>query len=408
MSNTNTTQDVSSGFAQTLQALGIHPSEVENGKVVRRPIIVNSLDHFKDIFGAKTNDETTKKHLNNLTTANAAAFNDTTETHLLTRLQAHINGDYPLSASDQTLAAKYFPVKVMVEAATTLTIDTPRTYGPSSSPAVLTCDNLLFKDAGSITTLNNLFTLNANSVTVGPLSGGKPFLINILGVKGASGANGTNGTNQTTAAGNGASSTVPTPGICTGATSSSKGDDGSVGGNATSDGLPGNDGLPNLQANINILNSLTGNLPIFTQSGAGGQGGAGGAGGVGQAGGNGGNGCNSGCECTDASNGGNGGNGGNGSNGGNGGNGVRGNDSFVVIPSNFANLITTGSDSAAPGLGGAPGAAGNGGKGGAAGTTGTKHCANGSAGKDGVAGSVGSKSGSNGTGIGAPGTIHIN
>ncbi len=399
----------SPAFLKTLGNLGILPTEVENGRVVRRPVLINTIAEFKELFGNHIPAATRSDYTDKLRKTKPEAFKDNTELHLQTRLAAHVYGDYPLSTGDNRLGVKYFPLKIMIEAAVDQTITTPIVYGPSGSPVTLLYDNLTFTGQGSITTLGTILSLQATNIVVGNLSGGAPYLINIIGVDGADGAPGTAGTDYSgQQAANGQDASTPSPGICTGATSPTDGDNGADGGSATTDGTTGPNGLANLQANITITDTIAGLLTLYSRSGNGGNGGPGGAGGGGEQGGNGGNGCNTGCECTDGANGGNGGVGGNGSNGGNGGNAVDGNDSFVTVPAAYLNQIAKpGYDTATGGLGGAPGAAGNRGTGGSGGTTGTKHCTDGSNGQNGsYDGSIGTQ-GTDSKVNGAHGTIHI-
>lgn len=401
------TTALSASFQKTIAKLGIHPSEVMNGQVVRKPILINSVAEFKDIFQPDNCAATKAEYLNHLKNTQPEAFKDQAERHLQVRLGAHIYGGHPLSLADQQLATKVFPVKVMAEVAKTATISTPLHYGPNGSPVSLFFDTVTFSEKGSITVEHTIFSLKANKIIVGNISSGKPYLINILGLTGNKGADGDAGKSYTDHAKNGKNASRPSPGICTGSRAPGNGHAGANGGDASTNGNTGNNGLPSLQANITIADSLVGALSIYTKSGDGGAGGNGGAGGKGQDGGKGGDGCHTGCECTDAANGGNGGNGGNGSTGGNGGNGINGNDIFISVPSAYVSQIVKGSDQATPGLGGSGGASGRAGSGGGEGTTGTKHCSNGRPGQGGMDGKIG-EAGKAGTQNGAPGNFRIN
>ncbi len=396
-----------SNFEQTLHLLGVHPSEVDKGATVRRAVTINTLEDYKKVFAGSVTPQSASAHHKSLKANHAAALSGNDPAHLLTRLSAHLYGGQDLSPADRAGATKFFPLKVQLVAGEDLVIDTPHVYGPSASPVTMVYRSVTFKDAGSITTQNTILSFTADSVTVGNLSGGTPYLINILGVKGASGTSGTDGTSYPNQAAKGTNASTPTAGICTGATPPQMGTPGQTGGDALTNGGPGHDGKPSLQANITINDSLTGQLTVYTRSGDGGDGGRGGNGGNGQQGGDGGNGCNTGCECTDGANGANGGNGGKGSNGGNGGNGINGNDIFVRVPSANASQVVTGKDSATPGKAGAAGGPGSAGKPGSGGTTGHKHCSDGRPGSQGGSGFPG-KEGADGTQNGAPGNIHIN
>lgn len=312
---------------------------------------------------------------------------------------SHIQVNQPISQKvKDEFHANQFPFAVEVFSNETYTLDTDLVKQPHSAPFFINTKKLII-DGGSLTALATAIAIKADVLQVTTKSSGSnPYHIGILGVKGEDGVAGHDGEDYPHAA-NGRNAGVPSPGICTGASSGGSGSSG-VNGTSGSNGSKAGDGVPNFPCSIEIdgISSDSNILYFFTQSGLGGVGGVGGHGGTGQQGGMGGHGCSSGCEGT------NGGHAGDGGDGGLGGDGANGNPITISFPGGAnRNKLSVTSDSALPGQGGAYG------KGGAEGIGG--HGGHGSSdGKSGSTGSFGSdgKKGAEGERTGSAGNINYN
>jgi len=384
-------------YLERAQLLGQDTSALKLGKTITSTVTVNSLADFKKIFGS------------DITANQRTAFvsKEEVEPSPLNNLMNNVFGEQELTEEDNTFAKQIFPVKLQAVSAANLTINKDLVIGPSAAPTVYNV-NLLTFAGGSLTVESTAFQLHANQVIVNS-PGGKPYSLGILGTKVATQpGTGAPGPSYAGPAGAGASSNVPSPGICTGARAAGNGNPGRAG-HEGGTGHHGANGLPSMPANIviNAYDQSTGQpLKVFTQSGPGGDGGPGGPGGPGQTGGKGGNGCNSGCEGTNGGNGNTGGTGGTGGFGGNGGNGVNGNNVTISFPAAQKSLLQT---STAPALPGKPGQGGTPGQPGAGGGPGAggKHASNGSPGGQGGPGSPGNP-GQPGTKTGTAGTFLLN
>lgn len=303
-----------------------------------------------------------------------------------------------------------FPAHLTVLTGKNVVIDKDKIIGPSALPYVINADTLTFS-GGSITAITTTLTINANKLQIIPSSvdtTSNPYHIGILGLKGDNGNKGTDGVPYNTPAQSGKNASIPSPGICTGASNGGAGSNGNTG-TVGKDGENGEDGHPNAPANITITKidpDYASSFVIYTKSGPGGDGGMGGTGGRGQNGGNGGKGCQSGCECTNGGNGGNGGDGGLGGNGGDGGNAIDGNPIIITFPNAQKDLLQATKESVPFGNGGQAGNGGTGGNGGIGGSTGKK-CSTGTTGGTGKFGPDG-KAGADGTQSGSPGNYIFN
>lgn len=387
-------------YLKLAEKLGQSVERLKAGEVIRTSVRVNSLAEFKELFGANLDTHQREAHSRDLAAQHKEALASQAPEHLMLRLGDYVHGSGELSASDAAAASRMFPITVHVESGADYVLRTDVTYGPSAPPVLLNYGTLTFA-GGSITTLNTVLTLNADTITFTDATGNKNYQIGILGVDGDQGNTGAPGTSTPGQAATGKNSSPSSPGVCTGAGGGGTGATGANGGDGQTGGSGGT-GKPSLQANITFNNFVNPNgerLVLYTRSGGGGKGGTGGRGGDGQQGGNGGHGCDSGCEGTDGGKGGDGGIGGKGGDGGLGGNGVNGNNIFVTGPAAALEFLVKTSDVAPYGQGGEPGLGGTGGVGGRGGRGG-KHASNGGGG--------GSKSGGNPGAAGKPGTIQGN
>lgn len=402
--NTRTTDGA---YLERARKLGQSIERLQAGESVRTHVQINSLAEFKDLFASHLTQDQRVRHSQDLAQRHADALAAGGNVVPMARFADHIYGTGDLSEQDAQLAGQIFPVNVLVLSQADLNVTSDITYGPSASPVVLNVGTLTF-NGGSITTLNTVLGISADTIAFGTTPGDKPYHIGFLGVSGAVGSAGTVGTAvnpQQAAAGSNAG--PRSPGVCTGVGNGGAGSNGAVGNNG-GPGATGNNGLPSLQGTLAVTSGFTpgsAQLVLFTQSGAGGQGGVGGAGGTGQQGGNGGSGCDSGCEGTDGGNAGSGGAGGNGGDGGNGGNGVNGFNITVTVPSAFVKNVVSSSAVASYGQGGFGGGGGQGGAPGSVGKGG-KGSSNGSTGTQGNQGSSG-KGGTPGTQQGTPGQFFV-
>jgi hypothetical protein len=395
-----------SSFQDLARKIGLNLDRLNDGEVIRTSVRVKTIAEFKELFAGSLDPQRRSAYSAQLESGDPKRSTGNSPDLLWQRLHNHVYGAGQLSDSDATAAARFFPITVQVVSGANYVLDTDETFGPSAVPVLLNFATLTI-DGGSITTLNTILTLQADTVTFGPRPGTKPYHFGVLGVDGAPGGPGSPGITPIGQASPGSNSKQSAPGICQGAPAGGPGSPGAAGGKGGT-GNPGHDGLPALEAVFTISGidrSKRKLLKFYTRSGGGGTGGTGGIGGTGQQGGNGGTGCipTNECKGTDGGSGGNGGTGGTGGDGGAGGNGVDGNSILINLPAVARSSIATKSDIAAAGTGGQPGQGGDGGAGGGGGKGG-KGAQNGAAGATGDAGQPGTP-GNDGAMQGKPGAF---
>jgi hypothetical protein len=406
MSNATQHPALPGSYLERARKLGQSEARLQAGQLVRTLVQINSLDEFKLLLAGHLSDDQRQRHSQDLAQRHAIDLAATADSFPLARFTDYIYGTATLSDQDRQLAEMIFPVTLLAVSQADMMISSDIVYGPSASPVLLNVGRLTFS-GGSITAMNTVLNVMADTLAFGDQRGSKPYHIAFMGVDGAAGANGMAGPAPNPAqAAAGADASPRSPGICSGV---GNGGDGSNGASGASggNGRTGDNGLPNLAATLSFGSFVTANadLVLYTRSGQGGNGGNGGSGGSGQQGGQGGQGCDSGCEGTNGGKAGNGGNGGDGGDGGQGGNGVNGFNIIVTVPSGHVRNVLT-SSAVAPygqgglaGVGGAGGAAGQPGKGG-------KGSTSGAAGTQGNPGAPG-KNGVVGTEQGSPGQFFI-
>lgn len=384
--------------------LGIHPEE---GTIIDTYVEISDPYLYQSIVSSNI-PKTIRKNFGDHLHTRPQAYDLYQE--ILTHTYGERKDQSELSQGFLDYLESVMPVRMRVIAGNQFPITTDIVIGPNAAPYVINVDTLSF-NGGSLSIYATTLTINAKSLEIHTSETNKSknaYHIGIFGLDGENGEKGADGVPYNSPAKSGSNASVPSPGICTGASKGGNGDNG-FNGTFGKNGTKGEDSHPNLPANIFIgemNDAFTSNFVIETRSGAGGNGGQGGTGGVGQNGGNGGRGCEAGCECTPGGDGGNGGTGGTGGDGGTGGNGTDGNPISITFPSTKKDYLKTVKESAQFGAGGAAGNGGKGGIGGIGGTTGKK-CKNGANGGTGQFGNNG-KQGAEGNHVGAPGNFIFN
>ena len=376
----------------------------DDNQQVSKMIEVNTLDTFVQLFVAGITDAQADEFTASLEQSMGSVAPDS-NIGIYYQVLNHVYGGAPLTTSDaKNFITSVLPIQVNVLAGKDVTISKDTTIGPADHPYFINADTLTI-DGGSLTLITTALTVRANKLVVTGKSGSKKsYHIGVFGQQGDDGKPGSDGQPYSEAAKNGKNASVPTAGICTGASNGGTGGPGKVG-TTGHNGNKGEVGIASSPANLMIDNYSedSGEFIIFTQSGGGGTGGKGGGGGAGQAGGNGGKGCKSGCEGTNGGDGGDGGDGGTGGNGGDGGDGVDGNPIIITFPNDFKDSVKAITKIAPAGDGGDGGERGKGGKGGAGGGGG-KHAHSGSSGGAGGFGKDGKK-GNSGQNVGNPADV---
>ncbi|QPF82756.1 hypothetical protein IC762_23815 [Bradyrhizobium genosp. L] len=389
-------------YLERAQIIGHDVTRLKNGETIRSTVLVDSLEKFKAIFAHDLTLDQRGKFSEQIGHLPWTLQFGSLPGASMTRLINNVFGLGSLAMNDVAVATAIFPLRVTAVSGSTVTINTDEVFGPSSAPVAINAGTLIF-NGGSITTLNTVITVSADTLQIN--SGGSlPYHIGIKGVAGATGTAGATGSTTPGQAQAGRKGNEGSPGVCTGSDSGGTGSGGATGG-AGGTGLIGAQGLPSLPATITVKGfSQNTSFVVYTQSGAGGQGGPGGQGGAGQQGGNGGDGCSSGCEGTSGGNGGQGGAGGAGGDGGPGGPGAPGLPINISFPQAAQSFLVMTQDLAPPGAGGQAGAGGAPGGGGGSGSGG-KHKSDGAGGSSGSSGAAGS-AGKAGTVGGAPGNYN--
>ncbi|MBF0419010.1 MAG: hypothetical protein HQL78_02465 [Magnetococcales bacterium] len=394
-----------SNFLDRAAKLGHDIEKLKAGMRVCSLLEIKTPEEYRDLFAGHFTNEQRIAYGNGMRSkAPEEIFHSSDPQFFKQLFEYYVYGNGTLGHADQQMALKMFPMQIIAESDSDLTLTSSVTY---TSSIVLNYATLTF-DGGSIISENAVLGLNVDTIAFGDDYDTVKYHIGVLGAVGDTGSTGATGTTTSGQAASGSNSKPKSPGICTGAHSGGTGATGAAGGDGGEGGQGGN-GYASDKATITVTTSFANpnneELVVYTQSGAGGQGGTGGAGGAGQQGGNGGNGCNSGAEGTNGGSGGAGGVGGYGGTGGNGGVSVDGNDIYISVPSAYLDYVSYSSDTTAygaPGSGGAGGAGGAGGSGG----DGGHGCHNGADGATGDAGNSGAN-GNAGTTLGNPGTIYL-
>lgn len=387
-------------YLDRARILGHNVEALKNGEMITGLVSLESLEHFKELFGDYTADQRSE-----FSSRLQTLPDDHPVIEPFRNLLDYVHGTRQLTAEDSAFARQIFPLNVTAVSGADVTISSDESVGPAAPPYILNAGTLTFA-GGSLTVRNTVCQISADNLVI-RAGGDLPYHIGIFGAPGATGSAGAAGNSTPGQAPNGRDSMGGSPGVCTGASDGEDGQNGAPGG-VGNPGGPGGAGAPSLNAVI-VIGALdpaaVQSFVVTTQSGPGGAGGTGGTGGAGQQAGNGGNGCSSGCEGTDGGNGGLGGAGGNGGPGGVGGPGADGLPIQISFPGAAKPALQTNAVLAPPGPGGPGGAGGLGGAGGSGGGSG-KHHSDGSQGSPGASGLQG-PTGTPGTRNGANGQISI-
>lgn len=376
------------------------------GEEIDALIIINDIEHLKDILDSGLPEATREAHMKAL--FEGVTVGSDADSQLLHRVHDYVFGNGTLSSEDRQTIASAFPLEIMTFAAEDKTINTPWNLGKSTSPVVVNLGTLTINQGAYVTIENTLLNFTVDNLVRNGNTGSSNFGdFNVLGVAGAAGTPGTTpakpGQAQSGAPGNCSSAGIAGRSGGNGSTGAT----GTVGGT----GGRGGDGLPSMPATITINKDIklgTGvpQIILRTISGAGGNGGAGGTGAQGGQGGNGGDGVTCGCTGNSGGSGGIGGTGGQGGPGGPGGNGTDAAGNITVfVPAAHANKIVPLPLPAQPGAGGPGGAGGSGGDGGG-GSSGGKHNSGGPGGGKGAPGAPGA-AGPSGTVVGKAANVNI-
>lgn len=352
----NATAPGASAFEQRAARLGhdlaVLRREGEHTTIRR----VATIEELRDLLGPRLKDN---RRLAGTTPADAIPH---PVGAVAAEIQDYLFRDGELSERTRILTASAFPIDVEIVSIDHWVIPAGQTeeLGPSASPIVRHCNKLTIEAGGKLIVRNSYFGLECEEIEVHEIAEGadpqSAFHIGILGRDGGEGKSGALGAA-------GAPGKEGVAGTCSGAIGWQGGGPGSRGENGK-DGGEGHDGecgLPALQARITVNASISGQLVIKTQGGAGGKGGSGGQGGDGGPGGAGGR---QGLCMIFPSGGGKGGDGGDGGDGGPGGRGgeaAAGATIDVYVPSGYEKQVWGRACSAMGGPGGAggqPGAAG--------------------------------------------------
>jgi hypothetical protein len=376
-------------FFERAAKFGHSADALKAGHDISSEISVPNLDELKKLLDDGSSAEEKSSFAGSL----GAAPNDSDpQSGLLSRVNAHIFGNAPLSADDEAMVKQAFPLTVLTLSAENKTYPKGENC-LGKSQLIINCNygTVTMDDQSYVTVYNS--TLNYTMDTL--VRNGKPPAqwgdFNILGTTGTTGGVGDGGakggTGSTGKGGNCSSAGIAgSPGE-----DGKKGDDGKEGGV----GNTGGTGLPSMAATIRINNEIKGtnSVIIYSCSGAGGQGGTGGTGGEGGKGGDGGDGATCGCTGSACGNGVNGGAGGTGGTGGRGGDGIDGQGKInIFVQKKFSSYIQKVYGDAKPGQGGTGGTGGTGGGPGYRGRNG-KHNSGGSNGNSGGPGNKGNKGG---------------
>jgi hypothetical protein len=404
---------IMSEFYTRAEAIGLDIQALKRGETTHNNFKVNSADELRQLFCDGLSAEKRQERRKLIEQQHALLLDENNVGHqaLAKRIEVYVFADRPLSASDLSRTASYFPMDVEVTASENYTVpaNTVWNLGNSTSPQSVVLGTLTLQAGASIQVSNTVLSLTVDTLSIqrGSSTAPNPWDIGILGVTGHVGDPGSVG-KAGGDGGNGSGGNCSSAGI-----SGGKGDPGVAGtpGGLGGIGIKGYSGLASLTANITVNASIdAAQLVVFTQSGPGGVGGVGGVGGAGGAGGKGGKGATCDCECTNGGPGGAGGAGGVGGLGGPGGDGTDGNDSYVNVPSGSYQKVVTQQGNADPGFGGTGGQGGTGGAGGGGGggggASGCSKCKSGSSGAAGAHGSPGDN-GSQGLITGSPGNIYV-